>query len=76
MTTGAKIVAAWALALLAFVASVAASDLAGLVTSAVPNTTVLDTAASTKSLAKRGGAFSGRATWYDVETWVAGYVAG
>ncbi|WFC96327.1 hypothetical protein MBRA1_002984 [Malassezia brasiliensis] len=71
MTTGARIVAAWALTLLALAASAAASDLADLVTSTVPNTTVLDTAA-TKTLSKRGGAYSGKATWYDVETWVAG----
>lgn len=74
MTTGAKIVATWALALLTLTASVVASDLADLVTSTVPNTTVLDTSTTTKSLSKRGGAFSGRATWYDVETWEAGYV--
>lgn len=61
-------VVVWALAGAGAVAA-AQGDAAALLESAQVNGT-----APTKLLAKRG-AYSGTATWYDVETWVDGYVA-
>lgn len=52
-------------------AGVAANDHKDLVAATMPNTTL--EARPVHSLAKRG-AYSGKATWYDVETWEAGYV--
>ena len=61
----------WAVASAMAGISVMAADSADLIMASTPNTTL--ERRGTKQMGKRSG-FSGTATWYDVETWVAGYV--
>lgn len=61
----------WAIASAMAGIGVMATDSADLIMASTPNTTL--ERRGTKQMGKHSG-FSGTATWYDVETWEAGYV--